>query len=88
MYPKGADVREVCIKFHSKGHFFRDCSRLHTALSRQARADYIRFLDHCRSGYGGRNFNRKRKIGGEERNYRYVWKGHQKHGQGGRGYIH
>ena len=30
--PKGSDGRKTYIEFHSKGDFFRDCSRLHTPL--------------------------------------------------------
>ena len=83
--PKGADDIEICIKFHSKGNYFRDCSCSHASLCGQTRADYIRFLEHRRSGYEGGIFTGTRKCSGEGRNFRYGWQGQHQRGRGVRG---
>ena len=64
MWPKGKDSRELWIRLHSKGNCTRDCFYSHAYLCGQTQTEYIRFLNHCRSGYKARNHNRKRKSSG------------------------
>ena len=89
MFPKGSDGREICIKFHSKGDCFRDCSRSNAPIRGQAQEDYIYNVNHFQTGYEVGNFTWKRKISGGGRNfYQDGWQGHQKHRCGGGGDRH
>ena len=86
--PEGADGREVCIKFHSKGTCTRGCSCSHASLQDQTRADYTRFLDHCRSGYEAIKYSRNRKSSRDGRNFIDGWQVQQQHSWDDRGERH
>ena len=86
--PKGIDVMEVCINFHSKETCTCGCSHSQTSLQGQTLAEYIRFLDRCRSGFEAGNYNRKRKIRGNGRNFRDGWQSQQQYSWDSRGGGH
>ena len=67
-WPKGADVRKKCIRFHSKEDWIRDWSLLHSPLHLQVQADYIWFLRHCQAGYEANTFTQTHKSSGGVQN--------------------